>query len=97
MGNCCSTSLMPDTANSKSFDASYCTTSQIQKEERRVILPDYSNSIHGRRSEVDGSNNDEEEVKQYEHIDQETRAPYIGLDKFKRANVYPDLRFADLV
>ena len=97
MGNCCSTSLMHDTANSKSFDASKCIHSQIQNEERRVILPDCSSSGDGRRSEDDGSNHDEEEVKQYEHIDQETRAAYIGLLKFKRANGYPDLRFADLL
>ena len=96
MGNCC-TPPIHNTANSQSSDARNSITSQIQKEERRVILPDYSSSGDGRRSEDDGSNNDEEEVNQYEHIDQETRAAYIGLLKFKRANGYPDLKFADLL
>ena len=96
MGNCC-TPPIHNTANSQSSDASNCTTSQIQKEERRVILPDYSSSGDGRRSEDDTSNDDEEESKQFPHLDEETRAAYIGLLYFKRTNGYPDLRFAELL
>ena len=92
--------IIQHTANSKTFDATNSTTSKIQKEERRVIrviISAYTFSGDGRRSEDDGSNNDEKEVKQYEYIDEETRAAYIGLLYFKRTNEYPDLRFVDLV
>ena len=63
--------IIKHTANSKTFDATNSTTSQIQKEERRVIrvtISAYTFYGDGRRSEDDGSNNDEEEAKQYEYM-----------------------------
>jgi hypothetical protein len=67
--------------------------------ERRFIKPDYSSSEDDGRSFVNrsSSDDDQEEAKQYEHLDDETRAAYIGLLRFKRANGCPDLKFADLV
>ena len=63
-------------------------------------MPDYSSSGDGRRSEEDAkysSNDDEEEAKQFAELDEETRATYMLVLKYKRARGYPLLRFANVV
>ena len=100
MGNICCTSPSNDNANLWTADASNGGPQQRIQEGQRVILPDYSSSGDGRSSEEYAkysSNDDEEEAKQFTQLDEDTRALYIHVLKFKRARGYPLLRFANVV
>ena len=100
MGNICCTSPSNDTASLWTADAGNGGPQQRMQAGQRVILPDYSSSGDGRRSEEDAkysSNDDEEEAKQFAQLDEYTRATYIRVLKIKRARGYPLLRFADVV
>ena len=99
MGNCCA-SNDNDATNSWSSDALNGGPQRRAHEERRVVKPNYSSSDDGKRfaNRAKYSSSDyQEEAKQYDLLDDETRAAFIMVVKFKRANGCPGFRFADLV